>query len=384
MIAYNTPWLKNLKIAAQAEEAHSKHLINKDELLLVKEKCQAAFYSPNIFVRSGLFLLTIIIPFFSFGLIALLFMSSIDQAIAGLSIFFSLVAYSCLEFVVKSKKHYRSGVDDALLWIGAGCLFVGISYLSNAGDIAKCLIALIISLYGVLRFTDRGMTVIAFISVLAMLFFIFSASGNAFKTVIPFVLMAASAIIYFLSGKSKNYEHATLYYECLQVIAVASLLSFYFSGNYFIVRELSDELFHLNLTEKQIIPFGWLFWAFTIATPLCYIARGIQKKDVVLIRVGLLLISVIIITVKYYFNILSTESIMVFSGITLFIAAYGLMKYLKKPAFGFTYQPDEVADDALKVESLIIAETCKPAEAMQEAMKFGGGNFGGGGSSGEF
>jgi len=76
------------------------------------------------------------------------------------------------------------------------------------------------------------------------------------------------------------------------------------------------------------------------------------------------------------------------AGIVLLAIVYTIMKYLKTPKHGFTCaEPSEVnALDHLKIESLIVAETFShtPTASANDGVKFGGGDFGGGGSSGGF
>ncbi len=386
MIAYNKTWLQNLIIREQATEAYAENCIDKEELQRINEQHPSLFYSPNIFVRTGLFLLTFIILLFSFGLIALLFSDALDNALGGLAIFFGLLAYAALEWMVQTKNHYRSGVDDALLWIAAGCFFGGVCYLADVGETGNCLLVFFISLYCVVRFTDRVMSLMAFIALVGFFFFISSKSGNTLKAIVPFILIAISAGVYLFCVKAKQVAKAVLYAECLQIMMITALIIFYGAGNYFVVRELSNEMFHLNLADNEQIPFGWLFWIFTFTIPLIFIARGIQEKDTILIRVGLLLIAAIIVTVRYYYNFAPVEIIMVISGILLLIISYGLIKYLKKPKYGFT-RNESISTDLKEmetIESLILAETFSQVPATSNATKFGGGDFGGAGSSGEF
>ena len=157
MIAYNNEWLKNLMVRAEAAELYHDKCISKPELETIEAKFPALFYTPNFFIRVGLFILTTIILFFSFGLFALLFMDSSDGAIGGMAIFFGMLSFAGLEYIVHTKRHYRSGVDDALLWIAAILIYGGISFMADAGPITNTVLAFIISLYCVIRFTDRVM-----------------------------------------------------------------------------------------------------------------------------------------------------------------------------------------------------------------------------------
>jgi len=177
----------------------------------------------------------------------------------------------------------------------------------------------------------------------------------------------------------KNYEH------CFTIIIIASLLSFYAAGNYYVVREVSNSMFGLGLNDNESIPFGWLFWIFTITIPLLYILRGVQKKDVVLLRIGLILVAAIVFTVKYYYTVLPVEILMVLGGAIMIAISYAVTNYLAQPKNGFTSvrlnsRPDK---DKLNIEALLIAETFGATEPAADA-KFGGGSTGGGGASGEF
>ncbi len=183
------------------------------------------------------------------------------------------------------------------------------------------------------------------------------------------------------SGKWKNYLNGLL------LISITALICFYAAGNYFVVREASVSMLGLDLKEGESIPFGLLFWIFTIIIPIMYIVRGIQKKDAVLLRVGLLLVAAIIFTVRYYYHLMPAEIAMVLGGIIFIGIAWALIKYLETPKFGFTHkdQNDGFFMVKLQVESLVIAQTFTgPQLPTDTGTQFGGGTGGGGGASGEF
>jgi hypothetical protein len=385
MIAYNNEWLKNLIIRKDIAEAFDENCITKSEQDVINEKHNTAFYTPNIFIRIGLFILTVIILLFSFGLLMLLFLDSMEKMIGALSVFYGIILYVFLEYIVKSKKHYRSGVDDALLYCSVFAIFAGISLPNDQPGLVNCFIIFFLSLYGSLRFTDRLMAVVLYISLLGILFYSVIELGNTGKAAVPFIIMAASALIYFITGKLRSGEQMLHYEGCLQMILIISLISMYVAGNYFVVHELSDSIFHMNLQPGESIPFGWLFWIFTVIIPFIYLIRGIQSKDVILLRVGLLLIAAMVFTIRYYHTIMPVELVMALGGIILILIGYGMMKYLHEPKFGFTYKDISKKNTLgkLNIESLVLAETFAPG-IETEGTKFGGGDFGGGGASGEF
>jgi len=160
----------------------------------------------------------------------------------------------------------------------------------------------------------------------------------------------------------------------------------YFSCNYFVVIELTNIMFNLNLAEKDRLPLGWLFWIFTFAVPSFYIYYGIKKKDIIFIRVGLLLTAAIIFTVRYYYSIVSNEVVMTAGGIVLIVGSYGLTRYLKKPKFGFTCLSIDSpnTDGKLQIESILQVQALTSQQESSDGTKFGGGSFGGGGGSGQY
>ena len=181
------------------------------------------------------------------------------------------------------------------------------------------------------------------------------------------------------------FEQFINYQNCLIVAQIVSLIVLYAAGNYYIVQTLSDEL---NGGSGKPIPFGIIFWTWTIILPLIYVGFGIRKKDVILLRTGLLLIAAAVITFRNYYHILPIGTALTIAGAVMLGIAYSVMKYLKTPKYGFTCAEPDDADlmDHIKVESLIVAETFStaPAAPANDGSKFGGGDFGGGGSSSTF
>ena len=171
----------------------------------------------------------------------------------------------------------------------------------------------------------------------------------------------------------------------MTLIEISSLISLYAAGNYFIVSELSNDMFNLQLQPGETIPFGWIYWIFTILVPPLYLLVGIRKKNIILLRTGLILLAAIVFTVRYYHTILPVEYVMSIAGIIILPAAYLLLKRLQEPVYGFTSKKftskNEI--DKLQLESLLLAQTFKPG-IDQDVTKFGGGSFGGGGASADY
>jgi hypothetical protein len=385
MIAYNRQWLDNNDAQEQLQNAFEDNCITKTERDAAVPLFPSGFYGPNIFIRIGLYILTIIIAAFTLGLIGLVFLTgSSESSFGALVIFFGIICYAVLEFMVKNKNHYCSGVDDALLLLGAVCIIGGINIIFDTANVINALLVLILALYGMLRFTDRLMALIATIALLATVFFMLEPLGNIAKAITPFILMLLSAAVYFMSKQFSMQQQKRFYKHCFAITEITALLCFYIAGNYFAVRETGNSFFHLQLKPSDSIPFAWLFWLFTAGIPLLYIIGGIVKKDIVLIRAGLLLVAATVFTVRYYYAVLPAETAMIIAGIIIIALSYMLMQMLKQPEYGFTAQQLRNDKIGLKnIEAIIIAETLSQGKD-QPSTKFGGGSFGGGGAGAEF
>jgi len=385
MISYKSKQLDNLEVTDAAEEAFKKQQITLEEFNNLRALYPVELYRPNPYVRIGLFILTLVAVFFAFGLFCLIFASGgSESAFGGLTFFFGLLTYGGIEFMIHENRHYKSGVDTALMWM-SGCAFVGAMVLwtdrLNIGPLPYSIIITLIATFFVLRFADALMSIIAFLSLLAAFFFAFEHAG---RMVIPFLVMAVSFAVYFGATKlSKIYTYRH-YLSCLQVIQVVSLITLYLGGNYFVVREVSNEMFDLDLKEGQSIPGAIIFWIFTVIIPPIYLYFGIKNKDRILIRTGLLLFAGIVFTVRYYHSIAPLEVAMTLGGVVLIAVAYTLTKWLQPAKHGFTSeQTDEDKEDAIQLESLIIAQTFSHQQ-QPDGFKFGEGTGAGGGATGEF
>jgi len=231
---------------------------------------------------------------------------------------------------------------------------------------------------------------VATLALLAFVFLLYSRLGAFAKASTPFLLIVLCALLYLAVEKASRQESWKRYSDCLTMVSIVLLVCFYLAGNFFAVRETSNSLFGLNLREDEGIPGGWFFWCWTILVPPVYITFGILKKDVILLRTGLLLVGLIVFTVRYYYHVLPLETAMVAGGALLIGIAWVLTRRLDIPRYGFTHLPatDPHLMDKLQVESLVIAETFHPATPAapdpEAGYRFGGGSGSGGGASGEF
>lgn len=243
----------------------------------------------------------------------------------------------------------------------------------------------LLAAFYVLRFGNFLMACIAFVSFLSIVFYGLAPVGDTTRTVLPFMLMAISLVVYGLIKKYKHQEKVKYYKDCCTCVELLALVVLYVAANYYVVREVSNSMFDLQLKEGDTIPGGWIFWILTVLIPVLYVLRGIQKKDVIILRIGLLLVAAMVVTVRYYYYFMSAEMVMTLGGLVLMAVAYGVTKYLTPPKRGFTHA--ELNNAGLgwnEVESLVVAESFGEAEGGENRFEFGGGSSGGAGANGEY
>ena len=343
---------------------------------------------PNFFICIGLFVLTTIITCCSLGFFILINGSS-EDSLNVLIIFFGLICYGALEYTIYKFRHFRSGVDYALLWMSAVLLFAGIYLAVNNMSVGiQCITVCAISLFFALRFANHLMALIAYLALLTWIVHIGTNIARPYQPLLPFIIMAVSIVICLLSFRLYTINKCRHYRECLANIKVASLVSFYVAGNYFAVSEMNNAFFSHDGNTANL-SMAWLFWILTIAIPLFYIYRGIQKKDHLFMWTGLGLVAATAFTIRYYYHVLPVEWALISGGIVMIAIAYGLIRYLKIPRHGFTSQEGSSKHllENLHLESLVIAETfggASAANAPSNDFQFGGGSGGGGGAGGQF
>ncbi|MBC7507834.1 MAG: hypothetical protein H7320_03655, partial [Ferruginibacter sp.] len=173
----------------------------------------------------------------------------------------------------------------------------------------------------------------------------------------------------------------------LVFVAITALVCGYAAINYFVVNQTANSLFSFTIPARQPLVFAWLFWVLTILLPFVYIFRGVQKKDAIILRVGLILIAAIVLTIRNYYNFLPIEMMLFIGGDIMLIVSFALIRYLEPPKFGFTLAAPTNTNTIgnINIEALIIAETFSGTQQpASNDTNFGGGSFGGGGASGDF
>ena len=386
MLAYNKTTLESLAIHEAAEEAADLNLISSQKETEIKTHYIVDLFSPNIFVRIGLGLLTIFIVLSSVGLIGL--MTNFSSPLV-LMMLFAGGCFAVLSYMTTNKKHFNSGVDHVLMMAIIIFFTAAILEMIPAGineNLPASAIVCFISLCFFFRFADSIMAVVSFGALVVFMVNVGIYLGSSAKIILPFIMMAFAAAVYFVCKTSKSERMLVYYAKAVFVLQILSAILFYVAGNYFIVAEFSKVILPGAANTPLPMLFRYFLWAFTILIPLGYVTAGIKYKDVILCRVGIVCTVIAILTYRYYYSILSAEAAMVLAGIIVCLSAYLLTKYLKKPKSGFIFENiKRRQQDTANLGGVVIAETFGHSKANpQQVTTFGGGSFGGAGAGDRF
>ncbi|MES2138105.1 MAG: hypothetical protein V4511_00250 [Bacteroidota bacterium] len=397
MIAYDPSFLRNSSIVKKSKQWFSKQLITPEQMNSVLKNYGTGFYSPNFFIKIGLFIFTFIAIAAAVGFYSLFFLLLDVNPETGSFVFtcllFSIGCVFLLEYFIKNKKVYRAGVDECLLYSAFGFILTAIGILINDGFepsenvLLFCVFALPFLIAAIVRYADRLVTLALAVCLYAIFFLSLLKLGEIAKLIMPFALMTVSIPVYFLATKQKQKEELFHWKKCIEIFEWLALIVFYFAGNYFVIREASISFFDMHLNDGENIPLAFVFYMFTAIIPLLYVYYGLKKKNKTLLWSGLLLIAVAVLTFKYYFSLGNPEITLTLAGMVLIIVSYVCIKVLKTPKYGITFKEEPDEDNFLRsnAEALVIAQNFGGQNAeIPSGTQFGGGGFGGAGSGGNF
>lgn len=384
MIAYDRTELDALRIRDTAREWHRQGLLSEEKWQAVSAHYPVRFYSPNVFVRIGLAVFTVVLLLAAAGLYGLVVDAHSIEEVALSCFFFGIVLLSALEiWAIRSARHFGSGIDDMLLYFTTTALLTSVFLLMprDSQPLTYACATLPVLLTGSIRYLDRLLAAAAFVCLLLIVVLIANEAPRLALYLLPFAGMLVSGAIYWFARQGQRRYTWCHWHGSLLVLELLALVIFYASGNYWVVQQIGS-----GWLQLEHVPLPQVFWAFTFATPMAYIYLGLRQKDRLLLDVGLGCVAIAVFTFRYYFHVMPLAWAAVIGGAMLFALAYFSIRYLKKSAGGFTYEPD--ADKALlqEIEQQLIAQNLasQPTPATDNPEPFGGGRFGGGGADATF
>lgn len=355
---YNKQWLYNLYVRQQADEALYKGAIDEEAYKTIYRAKPAGFYTPNIFVRIGMGIAVFIMALFGLGLISLVFLTGdggehIEQVFGVLMLLLSGACLFIAIQMIRDRHDYNSGRDNMLIWLSGTGIFSGIVLVSHGDSsfsVAYSVLAMLISGSLAVLFFDMLMSVLAFLSLLACIYFICTKGGEVGQGIASFAIMGVSGVMYYLLTPVERLK--PLFRNCIYYVRLVALLTLYAAGNYYVVCRAATGF--APYTQGSITGgLSIFFWACTFGIPLVYLAIGIRKKELMLIRTGALLIVAGVLTFRQYHSVLPAEIALSIGGIIAIAVAYKLLVSLRDGKAGFTAQKGFAGHEKKAIELLL-------------------------------
>jgi hypothetical protein len=382
LIAYDTDDLDRQIIADKADLWHAKGALPTETWERIRANYTTAFHTPNIFIRIGGFIFCCFVVM-SFG--ALIFQFSMgatsENSYTALLFFIGILCIVALEFIIK-QNHYRSGIDDALLYAGLWSLIASMmTFLRlNIDDLPFFLTFLPLIAFAAMRYTDKLLTAIAYGFVVAVVVHATIKFPTIAPYILSFVVSFTAIALYFLSVNAQKKLAMRFWKAQLDLVEGMSLVLFYASCNYYVLQKVNQDYF-----QNPNVGLAPLFWFLTFAIPIFYIYQGLKQKNRLILSVGILGIAAGVATFRVYFHVMPMEIAAILAGSVLLAFAYFSMRYLKQNKTPFTYDEDSDKPFYAQAESIIIAQSLGNQSPQTDGNpNFGGGDFGGGGAGEHF
>lgn len=389
MKAYNPLWSENDFIQKTAQKWLKQGFLSKEQYSEIEKSYPNDYYNPNIFLKIGLFIFTNLAASVSVSLMSLFLYWVYENHLTAGIVFQSLlvggVFISLLESLIKGRKLYHSGVDNALIYMALGAFCTTIYILFESLSPPTWLFLMLFLPLFVATTIRYAESVICTLTYFLIIGIFVSLSLESFwgKTLLPFIIMIVSAGIYFAVRKLSTRKDYLYYETCLTILKTLSLVTFYLGGNYLIVREGNAQINQIFDISPQVA-FAPIFYFFTIIIPLGFIFFGLRNRDRLILVLGMITLGFSIFTYKFYFSVLPTEIGLTLGGILLIALAGGLIQYLKTEKNGFTYQPNDEFE-GFNLEAMLMSQLVQSKIPQQgDTFRFGGGDTGGGGAGGNY
>ena len=384
LISYNIEELEKKQILSEAKTLYKSKVINDAQYDKIREEIKSSLYTPTIFIRILLFILSFIGMSTVIGPIGLIFSAAGETGLRFISVLLGLSLIWLTESIlINGKNHYKSGVTEAGVYSGVLFVLFGILGFDDKNEIGYLILGFLFSSIIAVRYLDIFSLIVSIICASNLLYKIIYTIGGLTEACMPFIFFFLFLVVFLVCNSIHRKLKSFVFNDHLIIAKTLSLLVVYASVNYYVVRELSINLMGLTLSKGQDIPFAIVFYISTALIPVVYIGLGIVKRSVLFLRVGLFACSLSIITFKYYFSLGMPVITFTIAGIVLITISLWLMNYLKVMRNGFTRE-NLINDKWLSqdMSAIIVAQTLGGNKLIDNKNEsFGGGNSGGAGAT---
>jgi len=422
-MSYNKNWIDAINIKANSARLKNNNLISEEQLNQINATYKEEFYSPNMFVRIGLFIFTFILANSALGILGTIIAVSITNEIVFgvLCLIGSAILLFSLQFFIKNKNHYRSGIDDCLLYLAVSFIVFGILLFTDFSN-TKFIVFICVPLlaFASFRYMDSLLAFLAFVCFHVWIFLV-AADFELGKAFMPFIFLLSSLCVAFISHKLLRNDRFVYWKHIFKVLKVVALLMVYLSMNYFVVREgnillsetsvdmstnkeyeavqksinsnqefinssysdtlhtLSDEeMTRLSNENEELytklyaierdelskarsggLPMSFIFIICTLLFPIIYIILGLRSKDRLFLVTGLIILVGTVATYQFYTPDFPYEYTITLGGLLMLVVAWSSIRFLKTNNRVFTFEQDSDKENQglLNAEAFMVSQT---------------------------
>ncbi len=380
MIAYNRKKLENGLLLNDAAWLKSAGFISKEQFQEAKKKFEHLNIGENLFLRIVFFVLG---SFAYSSISGLLFLiGGLDSNYKPMLFLLALIGLFAAEMLARHD-YFNHGLNDAAI-LGFQMFFivaVGISFNSLISGFAALAIA---GLFSTLRYVNPASALLSLMGICGFVFLLITDEELLSEQFLPIVFFALAVMFYLAHNRLKRY---VIYQIPNLVLKTFSLLLGYFSMNYLVVRELSQELLGVVLNPAEEIPMAFLFYFLTFTIPAAYLVFSIRQKDRLMLWLGFGCLCFSIFTIRYYHSVLPIEIAMILGGLLLFGFALICIRKLSDRKHGITFEKDfdsNLEHFSIAASLIAASHATSVPDAQADPMEFGGGDFSGGGAGGNY
>jgi hypothetical protein len=377
--------------------------LTKAQYQRLEQETVSGLRTTNIFLRLILFFFTLVGVGAAVALFFVVCLSRTSEQSTGIFLLiFAAVCYAAAEFVVSQARLYRYGIEEALAFCSVGflcagmqaALFSGRPYSPNP-DVVQCLVPAVGTVFSLWIWRRFGLWY-AFLA--AMIFALFLprywTSAHSAQHAIVAVLYATGLICLTAVRSRHRFDYLEDAYSLVQ--------AFLWLGIYLAINL---QLSSLGLSARWWAggtragsefakSFYWTTWVLIWCLPPVVLARGIRQKDRFVIAVGALVAILTIVSNKPYLGWPRHTWDPMLLGILLTGVAVLIRRWLARGPggirLGFTAARLSGKDKhwinaGSAILGLVSPHSITPSpQTGSSDFRFGGGQSGGGGASGDF
>jgi hypothetical protein len=398
---YSTSSEETLRARKFLTDWTGEGFLTKEQYQLLEQETVSEVRTTNIYLRLVLFFFTLIIIGAAAGLFFTVFLSRPSEQTFGVFfLIFAAVCYAAAEIAVSQARLYRYGIEEALVVFSVGFLCAGLQFTLFSGfgysrpDAVQCLVPAAGAVFSLWIWRRFGRS---YFFLAAMIFAIFlpgywTTSREAQHLIVAvFYATGLAGVAVVRSRHRFDYlDEAYSLAEALLWLGIYLAINLQFSS-----LNLPAQWWNGTRAASEFArPFYWGTWVLIWCLPPIVLARGIRRKDRLVIAVGAIVAALTLVCNKPYLGWPRHSWDPMLLGILLTGVALFLRRWLAGGPggirHGFTAARLSGKDKHwMSVGATVLgplsphAITPEPQPSSPD-FRFGGGQSGGGGASSDF